>query len=220
MSAPAFVLAPHDLDLWDECRRCFYLATVAQFPRPAARDRAGALVGRRLLSGLQGARADKVADGMPSGLVDVGRHALRSAPLRVEVPDGAHRCVIRGDIPVVLRLEGDACGLVEIVVGAPEAAALAVLGRRLHAWAQAAEAPDGGDGKRVSALGVLAFEPEGDGPSGVTGTWRWTAVARDDTAFFGFLAEALSVLARPAAPGGTPLCPWCVYRDAGRRTGY
>jgi len=31
--------------------------------------------------------------------------------------------------------------------------------------------------------------------------------------------EALSVLEKPGPPGGAPLCPWCVYRDASRRTG-
>jgi hypothetical protein len=36
---------------------------------------------------------------------------------------------------------------------------------------------------------------------------------------FGFLAEVLSVLERPEPPGGAPLCDWCVYRDASRRTG-
>ena len=220
MTDRSWVIAPDDLALWDQCRRCFYLAAAAEFPRPPAPHRTAALLGRRLLSGLQGARADKIADGMPSGLVDVGRHALRSAPLAVQVPDRAYRCVIRGDLDVVLRLEGDACGLAEVVVGAPEPAAVAVHARRLHAWAQAVETPDAGAGKAVRALGVLAFEPEDDGAAGVTGTWRWAPIVRDDPAFFGFLAEALSVLAQPAPPGGTPLCAWCVYRDAGRRTGY
>jgi hypothetical protein len=216
----ARILAPDDLDLWDECRRCFYLATAAKFPRPVAPDRVAGLVGRRLISGLQGARADKVADGMPSGLVDVGRHALVSAELAIDVPDGILRCVIRGEVPLVLRLDGDACGLVEVAVGAVASAAEAALGRRLHAWAQAVERPAAGEGKAVRALGVLAFEPEGDQPAGLTGAWRWTPVARDDAGFYGFLAEALTTLARPTPPGGTPLCPWCVYRDAGRRTGY
>jgi hypothetical protein len=43
---------------------------------------------------------------------------------------------------------------------------------------------------------------------------------RDDSSFYGFLAEALSLLERPEPPGGTPLCAWCVYRDASRRTGH
>jgi len=215
-----WVLAPNDLGLWDQCRRCFYLAAAAEFPRPSSPNRTAGLIGRRLLSGLQGARADKIADGMPSGLVDVGRHALRSAPLTVQVPDRAYRCVIRGDLDVVLRLEGEACGLAEVVVGVPEPAALPAHSRRLHAWAQAVETPDAGPGRAVHALGVLGFQAENDGPAGVTGAWRWTPIARDDAAFYGFLAEALSVLARPSPPGGAPLCPWCVYRDASRRTGY
>jgi hypothetical protein len=220
VSDRTWVLAPNDLGLWDQCRRCFYLAAVAEFPRPGTPNRLAALIGRRLLSGLQGARADKVAEGMPPGLVDVGRHPLRSTPLSVQVPDRAYRCVIRGDLDVVLRLEGDACGLAEVVAGGPDAAALPVHARRLHAWAQAVEAPSAGQRKDVRALGVLAFEPENDGPAGVTGAWHWTPIPRDDATFFGFLAEALSVLAQPAPPGGTPLCTWCVYRDASRRTGY
>jgi hypothetical protein len=216
----AWVLVPGGLGLWDQCRRCFYLATAAEFPRPGSGDGVAAIIGRRLLSGLQGARADKIADGMPAGLVDVGRHAMRSAPLTVQVPDRSHRCVIRGDLDVVLRLEGDACGLVEVTLGAPDAGAMAIYSRRLHAWAQAVETPEHGAGKTARVLGVLAFEPEADGPTGVTGKWRWLPVTRDDQAFYGFLAEALSVLARPAPPGGTPLCSWCVYRDASRRTGY
>src|SRR5258708_6488307 len=119
-----WVLAPNDLALWDQCRRCFYLAAAAEFPRPASPNRATSLIGRRLLSGLQGARADKTADGMPAG------------------------------------------------------------------------------------------------PVAVTGVWRWTEIPRDEAAVYGCVAEALSVVAEPAPPGGTPLCTWCVYRDASRRTGY
>ena len=214
------MLAPNDLALWDQCRRCFYLAIAAGFPRPSTPNRLAVVIGRRLLSGLQGARADKIADGMPAGLVDVGRHALRSAPLSVQLPDTTYRCVIRGDLDVVVRLEGEACAVVEVVIGTPDPPALLVHARRLHAWAHALETPSAGERRTVSALGVLAFEPENDGFSGVTGAWCWTPVERDDASFFGFLAEALSVLAQPSPPGGTALCTWCVYRDASRRTGY
>ena len=220
MSDRAWVLAPNDLGLWDQCRRCFYLATAAEFPRPSTPNRLAAVIGRRLLAGLQGARADKIADGMPAGLIDVGRHALRSAPLSVQLPDTTYRCVIRGDVDVVLRLEGETCAMIEVVIGTPEPAAVPVHARRLHAWAQAVETPSAGARKTVSALGVLAFEPANDGSLGVTGAWRWTSIPRDDATFFGFLAEALSVLAQPSPPGGTALCTWCVYRDASRRTGY
>jgi hypothetical protein len=214
------VLSADDLPLWDQCRRCFYLALAADFPRPAAPNELTALVASSLLPGLQGARGDKIADGMPVGLIDVAHHALRSAPLTVQVPDRAHRCVIRGELDAVLRLEGDAWALGAVVVGVPDASALTAHVRRLHAWTQAVETPDVGPRHEVRALGVLAFEPDTAGPAGLNGGWRWTPIERDDASFFGFLAEALSELARPAPPGGTALCPWCVYRDASRRTGY
>jgi hypothetical protein len=68
------------------------------------------------------------------------------------------------------------------------------------------------------------FEPqhflsETGGLGSLTGGVRWIEIARDDAALFGFLAEVLSVLDRSEPPGGAPLCQWCVYRDASRRTG-
>ena len=174
----------------------------------------------RLLAALHGMRSDKVVDGAPAGLVDVGRRTLRSAPLAVQVPDRAYRCVIRGDLDVALHLDGDAWGLAAVVIGAPDASVLSAHARRLHAWTHAVETPEIGARHNVQALGVLAFEPDTAGPTGLSGMWRWTPIERDDASFFGFLAEALSLLARPSPPGGTALCPWCVYRDASRRTGY
>lgn len=80
------------------------------------------------------------------------------------------------------------------------------------------------DTGKVSALGVLLFEPTAAPPAGgavsVTGSWEWIPLERDDAGFYGVLAEALSLLERPEPPGGTPLCAWCVYRDASRRTGH
>jgi len=60
---------------------------------------------------------------------------------------------------------------------------------------------------------------EAEGRAILTGSLRWIEVPRDDGAFFGFLAEVISVLDAPEPPGGAPMCQWCVYRDASRRTG-
>jgi hypothetical protein len=221
VSDRVWALAAEGLGLWDQCRRCFYLAAAADFPRPAEPDRLGALVRGQLLTGLRGTRTDKIADDMPAGLIDAGPHAVRSSPLTVQLPDTAHRCAIRGDVDALLTLDGATWGLADIVVGTPGEAALAAHARRLHACAHAIETPASGERKDVNALGVLAFEPNDEGGAAdVTGSWRWTPIPRDDGSFFGFLAEALSVMAQPAPPGGTALCAWCVYRDASRRTGY
>jgi hypothetical protein len=98
--------------------------------------------------------------------------------------------------------------------------------RELHAYAYALEHPAPGAAglAPVTRLGLLVFEPERfatetAGLGALTGAVSWVEIARDDGLFFGFLAEVLSVLERPEPPGGAPLCDWCVYRDASRRTG-
>jgi hypothetical protein len=220
VSDRVWTLVSNNLALWDECRRCFYLAMAAEFPRPAAPEPGAAVIQRQLLFGLRGARADKIAEGMPTALIDAGPHALHSGALAVPLPDRAYRCAISADIDVVLKVDGNAWGLVDVAIGIPNETALAAHARRLHACAQAIETPASGERTDVGALGVLAFEPRDDDGASVTGSWRWMPIARDDASFFGFLAEAISVLAQPAPPGGTALCAWCVYRDASRRTGY
>lgn len=216
MSDRVWALAPDDLGtLWEECRRCFYLAAGAGFPRPAA-ERADSLE-RSLVAALGGRRTERVAAGLPAGVLEAGHRSVQSEPLSVQVPDASYRCVIRGALELLIVLDDATLGVVEIAGAEATGAARR---RRLHAWATALESAGAG---KVSTLGVLRFEPaapRADAPASVSGAWTWAPVERDDSAFYGFLAEALSLLERPAPPGGTPLCPWCVYRDASRRTGY
>jgi hypothetical protein len=218
MSDRMWTLAPADLGaLWDECRRCFYLGVGAGFPRPAALLN-GEVIGPHLVSALGGRRTNGVAPGIPAGVLEGGHRSVQSQPLSIQVPDALYRCVIRGALQLTIALDDASLGVVEVACAEPRAAASA---RRLHAWAHALESAGAG---KVSALGVLVFEPQAaprsNGPIGVSGSWHWEPLERDDAAFYGFLAEALSLLEKPAPPGGSPLCAWCVYRDASRRTGF
>jgi hypothetical protein len=220
MSERIWALAPADLGtLWEECRRCFYLAAGAGFPRPAATGGTSLdIVGRQLVAALGGRRTESVAPGMPAGVLEFGQRSVQSQPLSIQVPDSSYRCVIRGALDLTLALDDASLGVLEVACAGPRAAARL---RRLHAWAHALESAGAG---KVTSLGVLLFEPEpppaADAPVSVAGTWEWVPLERDDPAFYGFLAEALSLLERPEPPGGTPLCVWCVYRDASRRTGH
>jgi hypothetical protein len=219
VSARIWSLSPDDLGtLWDECRRCFYLAAGAGFPRPLAASAAAQGVERRLVSGLGGRRTETVAVGMPAGVVEHAHRSVQSEPISVQVPDQWLRCHIRGALDLLLALDDKTLGVVEVAMEASTAGARS---RRLHAWAHALESAGAG---KVTALGVLLFEPRSprapEAPAVVPGSWGWEPIERDDSAFYGFLAEALSLLEQPTPPGGTPLCPWCVYRDASRRTGY
>ena len=216
MSDRIWTLAPADLGtLWEECARCFYLGAGGEFPRPVG----GADASLELLvSALEGRRTERVAAGMPGGVLEVGHRSVQSQPLSIQVPDSSYRCVIRGALDLTVALDDATLGVVEVARAEPRAA---VRGRRLHAWAHALESAGAG---KVTALGVLLFRPApsapADAPVSVTGSWEWLPFERDDSTFYGFLAEALSLLERPVPPGGRPLCPWCVYRDASRRTGY
>lgn len=216
MSDRIWALAPADVGtLWDECRRCFYLGVGAGFPRPASSaDAALDLV----VAALGGRRTDRVATGMPAGVLEAGHRSVQSQPLSIQVPDASFRCVIRGVLDLVVALDDATLGVIEVTRAEPRTSAR---GRRLHAWAHALESAGAG---KVSALGALVFVPalgaSPDGPVSVSGTFEWMPFERDDSTFYGFLAEALSLLERAAPPGGTPLCSWCVYRDASRRTGF
>lgn len=216
MSVRIWSLSPDDLGtLWDECPRCFYLAAAAGFPRPQPTVSGPDGLERRVIDSLGGCRTEDIAAGMPPGVVERAHRSVQSESLSVQVPDEWLRCHIRGVLDLLLTLDDGTLGVIEVALAGPSSDARS---RRLHAWTHALESAGAG---KVSTLGVLAFAPRPAWDArGVSGAWTWEPVERDDSAFYGFLAEALSVLEQPAPPGGTPLCPWCVYRDASRRTGY
>jgi hypothetical protein len=212
-------LDPADFtSLWDACTRCFYLAIASGFPRPRADAPPATPMIDRIAAGLAGRRTETLAPGMPAGVLETGARKVQSAPIDVQVPEGILRCVLQGTLDFVVRGDDGAYTVVQLAVGEPENADATATARRLHAYAHALERDD-----TVAGLGVLSFEADGvtAAPSALTltGQLSWRPIARDESSFFGFLAEALTLLERPTPPPGTALCPWCVYRDASRRTG-
>jgi hypothetical protein len=213
------ILDPADFtSLWDACTRCFYLAIASGFPRPRADAPPISAMIDRIAAGLAGRRAETVAAGMAAGVVESGPRKVQSAPIDVQVPEGILRCVLQGTLDFAVRADDGSYTVVQLAVGEPDEAEQLVIARRLHAYAHALERDD-----TVAGLGILSFEAAGatttPGAVTITGNLSWRPIDRDESAFFGFLAEALTLLERPTPPAGTPLCPWCVYRDASRRTG-
>jgi hypothetical protein len=212
-------LDPADFtSLWDACTRCFYLAIASGFPRPRHEARPATPVMDRIAAGLAGRRTDTLAPGMPAGVLETGARKVQSAPVDVQVPEGILRCVLQGTLGAVIRGDDGAYTIVELAVGEPDDLEAAATARRLHAYAHALERNDS-----IAGLGVLGFEADGAsaaaGALTLSGRLSWRPIERDESSFFGFLAEALTLLERPTPPPGTALCPWCVYRDASRRTG-
>jgi hypothetical protein len=221
MSEQPWTLNPSDFTaLWDECPRCFYLHVARRFPRPISTP---VELDARLKAACDGQRTETITADMPPGVFEVGERQIESRMLDVHLPDAIHRCLIRGTIDILVRLDDGSFAVVDLVTGATQ---LRAHERRLRACAYALEhaAPGAPALGPVSRAGLLVFEPEkfaaDTGGVGVlSGGLTWRGIPRDDARLFGFLAEALAVLAAPEPPGGTPLCRWCVYRDASRRTG-
>ena len=224
MSTARWTLSPSDFgSLWDECPRCFYLHVARGFPRPGPTP---ATLDARLKASCDGRRTQTIAPEMPAGVFHVGERAVDSDAFDVHLPDAIHRCVIRGTLDVVVKLDDGGWALVDLATAGAAGEQTVARGRRLQACAYALEHPAAGAAALgpVTRLGVLVFEPEkfgaeAGGVGAFSGGLSWIEIPRDDGALLGFLAEALSVLERPQPPGGVPLCPWCVYRDASRRTG-
>jgi hypothetical protein len=224
MSTRRWTLSPSDFtSLWDACPRCFYLHVARGYPRPQA---PASPLATRIKATWAGRRTQTLAPDMPGGVVEIGERRVESEPLDVHLPDAVHRCVIRGAFDTAVRLDDGGYALVELALGPLEADAAAALGRGLLACAHALEHPAAGATALgpVTRLGLLVFEPEkfsaeAGGVGALTGGLTWLEIPREDARLLGFLAEVLSTLERPLPPGGTPLCPWCVYRDVSRRTG-
>jgi hypothetical protein len=213
--------------LWEECPRCFYLDVVRGFPRPpAAVPALAAQIGAQFRAAVEGRRTETLAPEMPGGVFELGERWIESRPLDVHLPDSVRQCLVRGRHEPVVRLDDGGWAIVDFTMSEREPERVALHARRLHAWAWAVEHPAPGALALgpVTRLGLLLFEPEkfareAGGAGALTGGLSWIEIPRDDATLFGLLAEMLSVLDRPEPPGGAPLCEWCVYRDASRRTG-
>jgi len=228
MSDECWTLHPSDFAfLWEECRRCFYLKVVSGFPRARApMPRIFSVIDARMKAWVEGRRTETVVPGMPAGAFEHGERRVESAPLDVPVPDHVYRCRLRGALDALVRLDDGAWAVIDFKTAGRRDEHLARYARQLHAYAWALEQPAPGafGVGPVRRLGLVVFEPEkfardDGGAVGLAGGLAWLEVPRDDGAFLGFLSEVLSVLAQASPPGGAPMCPWCVYRDAGRRTG-
>jgi hypothetical protein len=228
VSSRCWKLSPSDFAfLWDECPRCFYLKVVLGFPRPRApMPEVLTRIDEQMKAGCEGRRTETLAAGMPAGVFELGERCVESQPLDVHLPDTVLRCLIRGKLDTVVRLDDGSYAVVDLQTGGRRAEHAPLYARQLQAFAYALEHPAPGAFALgpVTRLGLLVFEPEKfereqAGLGALTGGLSWIEVPRDDGLLFGFLAELLAVLERPEPPGGAPLCDWCVYRDASRRTG-
>jgi hypothetical protein len=221
-----FKLSPSDLTfLWDECKRCFYLKVVSNFPRPAtAFPSIFTKIDGLMKHYFEGKATAEISPTLPPGVVMHGEKWVESQP--VSLPGLAAQGFLRGKFDTVLQFKDGSYGVVDFKTSSPKPTHLAFYGRQLHAYAYALEhaAPGKYALSPITRLGLLVVEPNAieKTPSGgiaYAGSMTWQEIPYDEPAFLAFLGEVLRVLALPEPPEAAEKCAWCQYRQAARENG-
>jgi hypothetical protein len=226
MKSHCWKLSPSDFAfLWEECKRCFYLKVVTGFlqPRPPM-PKIFNLIDAKMKSCYANKRKQSIVPNLPPGVVEYGENWVESQAILL--PNETATCFIRGRLDTVMKFDDGTYGVIDFKTSTRKAEHVSLYARQLHAYCYALEHPAPGNLglSPVSRLGLLVFEPSSyvhshGQEASLSGGLSWVEIPRDDQGFLDYLAEVLAVLEQPQAPGGSPSCEWCQYRDASRRTG-
>jgi hypothetical protein len=166
-----------------------------------------------------------MAPGMPPGAVHASDQWVESVPM--SRPGRVSTVFIRGIFDTVLKLDAGGFAVIDFKTTTIDGKQAAKYSSQLHAYAIALEQPAPGrlGIGPINALGLLVYEPTafvtaGGGAAKLDGKFAWLGVARDDEAFLRFVDDMLGVLELPDPPPAAPACPFCRWRETGRRAGY
>ena len=225
MSNHNWKLSPSDFAfLWEECKRRFYLKLASGFQRPRPpMPKIFGKIDSEMKKFFAHKRTETVLSTLPQGVVEYGDKWVQSEALTV--PGHVPTVFIRGRLDTVLKLDDGSYAVVDFKTAETKSEHIPLYARQLHAYALALEKPAPGklSLKPVSRLGLLVFEPAAysndvRGNAVLSGSLEWIEIVRDDGSFLKFIAEVLNTLELEVAPGGSPSCEWCAYRDTARRT--
>lgn len=225
-----FVLSPEDLaDDWTMCERCFYRRIRLGIPLPAANDGLASSLANMMSRHFAGRHTDAMGPDVPRGFYYATGHEYQSMPQ--VVPGHKWHLVIKGSMHGAIACQDGTYAVCLMRAGTPPPEDVPVLWRQLMAYARCLDNSivDNYDGKRLTRLGLLIFEPRLfvmrclDGRpinSFVGGELQWLEVKRDDLAFDKFLGEVLDVLESPESPEAGPNCEYCKFLGSVGGRGY
>jgi len=220
-----WVLNPSDFAfLWEECRRCFYLKVVTNFPRPRTpMPGIFRLIDSQMREFYAGKQTSGAMPFLPPGTIETSESRVQSAP--ISVPGHSSTCTIKGKLDTLVRFNDNTYGIVDFKTASPRSEHKTFYSRQLHGYAAALEkaAPENLSLSPVTKLGLVVFEPSAFLAShahsaSLTGKVNWIEIPRDDSKFLAFLKEVLNTLELPKPPASSPTCQWCQYRDTSRIT--
>jgi len=171
-----------------------------------------------------GKRLETFVTGVPSGVVMDKTDWVQSKP--ISFPDKDSTCFIKGKFDTVVKFDDGSYGVIDFKTSAIKPEYVSLYGWQLHAYAYALENPAPGHLllAPISRLGLIVYEPgvflsDKIDSAMLRGKLSWLEITREDKAFLEFIREIISVLEQSVAPGGSPSCEWCNYRDTSKRTG-
>lgn len=163
-------------------------------------------------------RAEKIAPGMPAGIISHTERWVQSKPI-----SGANdnvSCVIRGRFDVLLKMDSGPYAIVDLKTADRNEKHIPLYSRQLHAYAYALENPAPGalSLAPIERLGLLVFCPSrfdcAPGSQGqLAGGMDWIEVMRSDADFMELMKEVLAMLSHPCPPP-SPNCEWCALYGA------
>jgi hypothetical protein len=227
MTIPLYKLSPSDLTfLWDECKRCFYLKVVRQFPRPPIPfPSIFSKIDGLMKEYFRGKQTSEISPALPPGTVLHSEKWVKSQPILL--PDHKAQCYLTGKFDTVVKFDQGSFGVIDFKTTTPKPAHQAFYARQLHAYAYALEHPAPGKLALapISHLGLLIVEPEAihktpTGHIAYLGKVTWQEILPDEAAFLAFLSEVIAILELPDPPEAAENCAWCQYRQDARDTGF
>lgn len=220
-----FKLSPSDFSfLWQECPRCYYLKIVAGFKRPGGPfPSIFGTIDRAMRAEFLGGRTERMAPELPPGTMTHGEKLLHSAP--IVLPGHMSTITLGGRLDAIVTFDDGSYGVIDFKTSAIKPQSIRLYSRQLRAYAYALENPAPGKFALapISAMGLLAFQPEtfhaNADRAALDGALKWYPIKRNDESFMAFLDDVLTVLELPEAPPPAPKCAYCRYRAESRANG-
>ena len=198
-----YKLSPSDFAfLWEECRRCFYLKVVRNYPRPRPiMPKIFNVIDAEMERFFSGRRTEEVIPSLPAGVVEYGEKWVQSTP--ISFPGKKATCYIKGKFDTVVKFDDGSYGVIDFKTSERNAEHIPLYSRQLHAYAYALENATPGELSLspISKLGLLVYEPRvfstsDSSSASLEGGLVWIEVPRDNGKFLNFLERVVFILDR------------------------
>jgi hypothetical protein len=220
-------LSPSQLTfLYDECKRCFYLALMRDYKRPSTpMPKIFSRIDGAMKNYFMGRSNKDISPELPDGRMFLAQRWVESTPM--EFPNHTLQPYFRGLFDAMLEFDCGGYGLIDFKTSEYVPTQLSFYKRQLNAYVYSLEhpAPEKLHLEPITHMGLVYYTPEDmlkfdEEHLSLKGMAHWKRIERDDKEFVRFIDEVLTVLEMPEPPAPDPECEFCKYRELGRENRY